>query len=179
MLENLQREKRAEIVDAWVRAALAVYPTDTAALFERGKDPFANPVGASVRDALGPLFDAFVSDTPVQEYVPHLDRIIKVRCVQDVPPSQAVGFIFLLKEILGKALAPQPGETRALEQFQALDARIDRMAACGFDVYAACMRKMADIRVREMKASVATIMRMSKLADSARNGAGPEKEAGD
>lgn len=163
MLEELQREKRAEIVDAWIRATLAIYPADTAAFYENGKDPFANPVGASVRDALGPLYDAFVSDAPLQEYAPHLDRIIKVRCVQDMPASQAVGFVFLLKEILRKQLATQPEDAETLHDFMAIGARIDRMAACAFDVYAAYLRKIADLRVREMKASVATLMRMSKI----------------
>ncbi|MFH1530633.1 MAG: RsbRD N-terminal domain-containing protein [Pseudomonadota bacterium] len=163
MLEDLQREKRAEIVDAWIRAALMVYSAEAATFYENGKDPFANPVGASVRDALGPLFDAFVADAPVQEYAPHLDRIIRVRCVQDVPASQAVGFVFLLRGILRKTLASQREDARALAELMALDARIDRMAACAFDVYAAYVRKIADLKVREMKASVATLMRMSKI----------------
>ena len=165
MLEDLQREKRAEIVDAWIRATLAIYPADTAAFYENGKDPFANPVGASVRDALGPLYDAFVSDAPLQDYAPHLDRIIRVRCVQDMPASQAVGFVFLLKEILRKELASQPEDAGTLTEFMALGARIDRMAVCAFDVYAAYLRKISELRVREMKASVATLMRMSKIAN--------------
>ena len=190
MLEDLQREKRAEIVDAWICAALSVYPAETAAFYENGKDPFANPVGASVRDALGPLYDAFVSDAPLQEYAPHLDRIIKVRCVQDVPASQAVGFVFLLKGVLRKTLASQPEDARALGELMALDARIDRMAACAFDVYAAYVRKIADIKVREMKASVATLLRISKITGGGTDEAderqgrhpdpvGSEQEAGD
>lgn len=163
MLEDLQREKRAEIVDDWIRATLSIYPADTAAFYENGKDSFANPVGASVRGALGPLFDAFVSDSPLQEYAPHLDRIIKVRCVQDVPASQAVGFVFLLKGILRKTVASQAEDAGTLRELMALDARIDRMAACAFDVYAAYVQKIADIKVREMKASVATLLRMSKI----------------
>ena len=164
MLEGLQSAKKAEIVDAWIREALTMYSSDTAAFYENGKDPFANPVGASVRDALGPLFDAFASEAPLQDYTPHLDRIIRVRTVQDVPASHAVGFVFLLKGVLRKVLASQLTDARALMDLMVLDARIDRMAACAFDVYTVHLRKIADIRVREMKASVAMISRMSKIA---------------
>ena len=185
------KEKRAEIVDGWIRAALGMYPADAAAFYEKAKDPFANPVGASVRAALGPLFDALLSDAPLREYTPHLDHVIRVRCVQDVPASQAVGFVFLLKGILREVLASQVADARALTALMVLDARIDRMAACAFDVYVMHVRKIADIRVREMRDSVATLMRMSKIAGApdeagadAGQGRGPdplcsEQEAGD
>jgi hypothetical protein len=191
MLEDLTREKRTEIVDGWIRAALGVYPADSAAFYEKGKDPFANPVGASVRDALGPLFDALVSDAPLQAYAPHLDRIIRVRCVQEVSPSQAVGFVFLLKGVLREALVPPGADAKLLTSLMALDARIDRMAACAFDVYAMYVRKIADIKVREMRDSVATLRRMSRLSggiddagDDEGQGRSPtpsrsEQEAGD
>lgn len=191
MFEDLQSVERAEIVDVWIREALTMYPVDAAAFYENGKDPFANPVGASVRDALGPLFDLFASEAPLQDYTPHLDRVIRVRCVQDVPASHAVGFVFLLKGVIRKVLASQLTDAQALTKLMVLDARIDKMAACAFDVYTAHQRKIADIRVREMKASVAMLERMSKIAsggtdDEADEGQGPccvpvrlEEEAGD
>jgi hypothetical protein len=171
------RQRRADIVEGWLRATLGAYPGGAVSFYENEKDPFANPVGASVRASIGPLFDALLADTPPSGYAADLDRIIRVRCVQDMPPSQAVWFVFLLKGVVRDALGASAGAA-ASGDLAAFEARIDRMAACAFDIYAGYARKIADIRVREMKDSVAALLRMSRIA----GGAGSEcaeQEAGD
>lgn len=160
---ELLKERRAEIVDRWVGATLRTYPSDAMAFYEREKDPFANPVGASVRTGLGPLFDALLSDAPSSEYGGLLDGIIRVRCVQGFPPSWAVSFVFLLKGVIREVVSDRPADAASLSALMAFESRIDRMAASAFDVCSAHLRRIADIRVQEMKNSVATLMRMSAL----------------
>lgn len=164
MILDLLKERRAEIVGAWERATLGTYAPDAADFFEREKDAFANPVGASVRASIGPLFDALVSDSAPEEYARHLDALIRIRSVQGHSASWAVSFVFLLKGVIREALADRPADALSLSALMAFESRIDRMAACAFDSYVENVRRIAEIRVTEMKNSVATLLRMSALS---------------
>jgi hypothetical protein len=162
-LKTLVRQKKDGIVRAWVRAALEIYPANMGTFYGKEKDSFANPVGAATAAGIEGLFDALVTDAPPGEFVPHLDRILQVRCVQDFPPSRAIWFLFALKGVLRDALAGELTDAAALRGLLAFESRIDRMAACAFDVYAGYQKKIAEIRVNEIKNRVSTLSRMSKI----------------
>jgi hypothetical protein len=162
-LKTLLRQNRDGIVRGWVQAALEIYPADVVAFYGKEKNSFANPVGAATTAGIEGLFDALVADAPPGEFVPHLDRILQVRCVQGFPPSKATWFIFALKGVLRDALAGELKDAAALRGLIAFESRIDRMAACAFDVYAGYQKKIAEIRVNEIKNRVSTLSRMSKI----------------
>ena len=52
------RERRDAIVRRWVDGMLSVYPKDSAARFLKERDPFANPLGNTVREGAAGLFDS-------------------------------------------------------------------------------------------------------------------------
>ena len=147
----------------WVQAALEIYPADVVAFYGKEKNSFANPVGAATTAGIEGLFDALVADAPPGEVVPHLDRILQVRCVQGFPPSQATWFIFALKGGLRDALAGELKDAAALRGLIVFESRIDRMAACAFDVYAGYQKKIAEIRVNEIKDRVSTQTEISNI----------------
>lgn len=149
----------------WVQAALEVYPPDVVGFYGKEKDSFANPVGAATTAGIEGLFDALVADAPPGEFLPHLDRILQVRCIQGFPPSRAIWFIFTLKGVIRNALAGELTDTDALRGLLAFESGIDRMAACAFDVYAGYQKKIAEIRVNEIKGRVSTLSRMSRICD--------------
>jgi len=156
-------QKRDGIVRGWVQAALEIYPADVVTFYGKEKNAFANPVGAATTAGIEGLFDALVTDALAGEFVPHLDRILQVRCVQGFPPSQAIWFIFALKGVLRDALAGELKDAAALRGLIVFESRIDRMAACAFDVYAGYQKKIAEIRVNEIRNRVSTLSRMSKI----------------
>jgi hypothetical protein len=162
-LETLLKQKRDGIVRRWVQAALEIYPTDAGAFYGKEKNSFDNPVGSATTAGIEGLFDALVKDALPGEFVPHLDRILQVRCVQGFPPSQAIWFLFALKGVIRDALAGELKDTAALRDLIVFESRIDRMAACAFDVYAGYQKKIAEIRVNEIKGRVSTLSRMSKI----------------
>jgi hypothetical protein len=163
-LKTLLGQKRDVIVRGWVRAALEIYPAGMVAFYGKEKNSFANPVGTVITAGIEGLFDALVTDAPPGEFVPHLDRILQVRCVQDFPPSQAIWFIFALKGVIRDVLAGELKDAAALRGLIVFESRIDRMAACAFDVYAGYQKKIAEIRVNEIKNRVSTLSRMSKIS---------------
>jgi hypothetical protein len=164
-LKTLLREKRDGIVRGWVQAALEIYPADVVGFYGKEKNSFANPVGAATTAGIEGLFDALVTDAPPGEFMPHLDRILQVRCIQGFPPSRAIWFIFALKGVIRNALAGELTDADALRGLIAFESGIDRMAACAFDVYAGYQKKIAEIRVNEIKGRVSTLSRMSRICD--------------
>lgn len=143
-------EKREAILERWFLAVLATYPEETARFLASGADPFANPVGHTVREGLGRLYDRFATGVPASELSAAIDGIVRIRAVQEFAPSAAVGFVYTLRGILREELADaalDPAGQAALEN------GVDRLALVAFDVYMQCREKIFEIRVREIKES--------------------------
>ena len=104
--EQLQKHQQA-IVARWLDDALATYPHDASVAFKKQQDPFANPVGHSLRVATRSVFAALLDGTDDDEIGKLLHEVVKIRAVQQFSASQAVEFVFRLKEAvragLGKA----------------------------------------------------------------------------
>ena len=142
--------KRGAVLERWFQAVLATYPTETARFLAGGADAFANPVGHTVREGLGRLYDRFSTDVPVAELSSAIDGIVRIRAVQEFTPSAAVGFVYTLKGILREELAGAEVDHAGQA---ALDESVDRLALVAFDVYMKCREKLFEIRVREIKES--------------------------
>jgi hypothetical protein len=130
---------RDPIVEKWIASALQSYPSASVPFLSAEGDPFRNPVGHTLRQSLTTLFEELRGDMETERLAPALDALIRIRAVQDLTASQAVGFVFLLKPIL-RELAPMDAS---------LNDRIDRLALMAFDKYMQCREELADIRVNE------------------------------
>jgi len=138
------------ILEQWITRTIASYPGLAVSFLASEKDPFRNPVGHTLREGLATLLQELLGDDLLGELnaeriQPALDAIIRIRAVQDLTPSQAVGFVFLLKPIL---LELQPERNPVLLDVL-LNDRIDRRALMAFDKYMQCREQLADIRVSE------------------------------
>jgi hypothetical protein len=129
-----------EILDEWFRRTLATYGEGTAQLLLSETDPFRNPVGHALRSGLQMALEELFGEMNRERIATALDQILRVRAVQDLTPSEAVGFVFLLREILAE-------HERAADA--ALDTRIDQLALAAFDLYLACREQVAAIRQKE------------------------------
>ena len=149
-LSEVLAANREAVLKRWFLAVLATYPEDTARFLAAGADPFANPVGHTVREGLGRLYDRFAADAPEAEISSAVDGIVRIRAVQEFAPSVAVGFVYTLREILREELAGAALDAAALA---ALERGVDRLALVAFDKYMQCREKIFEIRVREIKES--------------------------
>jgi hypothetical protein len=129
------------ILERWFARTAESYSPQALPFIKENADRFRNPVGHTLREGLGTLLEQVLGGMDTNSIAPALDAIIRIRAVQDLAASEAVGFVFGLKPIL-RDLAP--------EQDQAmLDGRIDRLALMAFDTYMRCREQVADIRVSE------------------------------
>ncbi len=149
-LNEVLAAKRGSVLERWFQAVLATYPEDTARFLAGGADSFANPVGHTVREGLGRLYDRFATDAPASELSAAIDGIVRIRAVQEFAPSAAVGFVYTLKGILREELSDAGLDPTGLA---ALENSVDRLALVAFDVYMKCREKIFEIRVREIRES--------------------------
>ncbi len=133
------------ILEQWIARTIQSYPSTAVPFLSREDDPFRTPVGHTLRQSLTTLFEQLRGSMDAGQIAPALDAIIRIRAVQDLTASQAVGFVFLLKPIL-RELAPESDQV-------ALNERIDRLALMAFDKYMQCREQLAEIRVSEGRRS--------------------------
>ena len=146
--QDLVADQRAAVVAEWMEVILAGYPAETARFLRTNRDPFGNPVGAALREGLGTVLDGVVG-VPDDSLAEALDRIIRVRAVQDFSPSAAIGFLFDLKPILHR-LIDQAGPGAPVDRDE-IDRRVDRVLAMAFDIYSSCREQVFEIRIRSIR----------------------------
>ncbi len=151
MLKHILSEKKPSILKRWFEHIIETYPTDSRQFLKRTRDGMSNPVGTTVSEALEPVFEGILYGSSSAELAPHLDRIIRIRAVQEFSASEAVGFVFPLKQVVReelKARLDEPGVSEGLAEF---DANVDNAILAAFDVYMQCREKLYEIRANDIK----------------------------
>ena len=90
------------------------------------------------------------SDAAIDSFTPGLDAIVRIRAVQEFSASQAVSFIFLLKQAVREALAPELAGSALTDAILAFESRIDAVAGRCFDLYMGAREKY-QIRANEIR----------------------------
>ncbi len=167
--------RRDAIVQEWLARTLRSYPEHTGRFLVQERDPFRNPVGQTLRDALPALFDEIVGGMDSAALRRLLDPIVRIRAVQDFTAGQAVAFLFLLKPVVREALQSPPhpplsplgGEDRGEgakqnDDLAALDERIDQMTLLAFDLFMRCREQVYEIKANEARRRVCLLERMQR-----------------
>jgi hypothetical protein len=162
-LENLLIERKSAMFKQWLNALLESYPPDAQRFFRKEKSRFANPVGQTLATQMSELYDGLLKGVEEATLSGCLDGIIRIRAVQDFKPSQAIGFILHLKEILHKALEREMASDEMAADLAALEKRIDRTVLLAFDLYEQCRQKIYQLRVDECKRQVSGLLRRANL----------------
>jgi len=172
LLEVLNN-KRDGIVLKWIEDALSIYSEEASRLYGRQKDPFANPVGHSLREGTHGIFECLVRDIGADETRPYLQEIIRIRAVQQFSPSEAVRFIFNLKRLIRTEIAERLAHPGISSELAKLEAKIDQVALVAFDVFVECREQVSELRVSEMKRNTSWLMeKLSRRDCEARGEAG-------
>lgn len=155
---ELLQENKDAIVQRWLEGVLATYPGNSLALFRNQKDPFANPVGHSLRVATRGVFEALLEGMDAEKIRPYLHEIIKIRAVQEFSASEAVGFVFQLKEAVRAELGKAARDSRFSSGLAKLEGQIDQIMLAAFDVFVQCREQVYELRVNEVKRRVSWVV---------------------
>ena len=165
-LEQLLSQQRESILRRWFELIAEKRSTDGSFQL-RDQDQFRNPEAHTVARDIGVLYDELLSNRACSETVcACLDNILKIKAVQDVSPSEAVSFVFLLKEAISDNVGSEIEKRRLLAQWLEFESRVDGLASVAFDVYMHCRERIYDLRVKEIKAARDGAFRLLELADA-------------
>jgi hypothetical protein len=150
-LADLRVDHRAAILKKWFDLTVDSYPADTAVFLKREGDPFRNPIGSTISEALTSVYEAIGGEMDEERMAAALDDVVKVAAVQETSPSRALGFVFLLKRALREALADQLRDPHLAAEVAELDSRVDAVALIAFDLFVKHRERVFEIRANEMK----------------------------
>jgi hypothetical protein len=139
---------------------LETYPPDSRKFFATQQNRFANPVGANMSEGLEGLFDRLVLgvDSESDSLSDYLDKIVRIRAVQDFSPANAVGFVFFLKTAVRENLAKQTQDNKLLQELLEFESRIDGLALLAFNIYMQCRETIFEMRATEIRSRVSRIL---------------------
>ncbi len=158
--------KKDDILARWFDLTLATYAPETAVLWKKQKDRFANPVAYRFKTGMSGVLDELSKsgETPTAEvFVPHLDEIVRVRAVQDFAPSQAVAFIYLLKKAVRECLWEEVSQQGLYTELLELESRIDVLALISLDIYSKCREKLYQLRINQINTQYSRLLKRAGL----------------
>lgn len=165
-LKSLLSSRKKDIIKKWQERIFHLYPADSKKFLNSETDQFSNPVGYSIKEKTESLFDTLVDEDEFnQEKVESiLDEVIRIRAIQDFSPSQAVTFIYLLKDVITDELrsSSEPVKDMFPDAVSFYD-KIDRAVLTAFDIYSKCREKLFEIKVESAKNQVSGLLRRSDL----------------
>ncbi len=148
-LRDYLTRNRESISNDWIEKLVSTYHADSAGFLTKKKDQFHNPVGHAIRSELPTIVDQIIGAMDPSEIGPSLDKLIRIRSVQDFSPANALQFLFDLKSILRDWM--EKGNLQWGRDADDLFDNIDRVALFAFDIYSNCKEQMNEIKLREIK----------------------------
>ena len=147
-------------MERWLQLILETYPAGTSRFLKQEKDRFVNPVGYTISQGIEVLYEGLLQGMNSNKLIDCLDNIIRIRSVQDFPPSQVIAFIFLLKKAIRDELASEIRRNRVLVDLLEFESKIDKLALLALDIYTKCRQKVYEIRINEVKTERERVLKL-------------------
>ena len=162
-LNDLLLKNQAAILDRWFRLIIETYPSETSKFLKSQKDRFANPVGAAISEGIQGLYEQLLEGLDPVKASSFLDRIIRIRAIQDFTPSQAVACVVFLKKAIREQLEHEIRESGIARELLAVESRIDDLTLLSFDIYMNCREKVYEIKANEARNRTFTLLERANL----------------
>lgn len=172
MLERFLGERKAGILDAWRERIAGTYPDETARRLLNGGDPFSNPGAFAIsKGAEGMLDWVLARDGDAAGADAAVEDLVRIRAIQEFAPSEAVGFVFALKDVLRREMADALAGGAGVSEWLRIESRIDALALAAFDAHARCRDEVSNLRVEDFKRRFGISPRRTALAGACSPGA--------
>lgn len=171
-LTFLLAQKKDSILSRWIELVLDTYPPDSSRFLKKEKDRFINPVGHTISHEMAAIYEGLIQGTDCDRITASLENMIRIRAVQDFPPSQAVSFFPLLKKVVREELAGEISGSSAVTELLEFESRVDEATLFAFDLYMKYREKVCQIRMNEVKARSDSIIRLLERTNMVYNETG-------
>jgi hypothetical protein len=80
--------------------------------------------------------------------------IVRIRAVQQMSPSAAVGFVFRLKDAMRAELGDELRDGCFHDEMAELERGVDAAALAAFDVFTEQRERVSELRINELKRNI-------------------------
>ena len=165
-LQKLLSGRRKDILKKWQKEIFQLYPADSIRFLTSEINQFANPVGHSIREHTENLLNELLTEGDISQAKigPMLDEMLRIRAIQDFKPSEALKYLYFLKNIIAQELNEESEPYNNLyPELISLFSRIDELTLIALDIYSKCREKLFEIKVETAKNQVSGLLRRSDL----------------
>ena len=162
-LQQLLQQRKSAILKRWFDVILSTYPPQTQISLKKSTNRFANPVAHEISRGIEGIFDQLLSGERVEEASPFLDKVIRIRAVQELSPSEALAFMFELKRLVREEVSDSLTDTTFPEDLWSFERQIDALGLLSLDVYMKCREKIFELRVNEVKNRVGRLLERANM----------------
>ncbi len=148
------------IAKAWLIQVIQSFSLHGQPFLEQTKDPFRNPMGHAIQENLPIVLQEILGGMDHPRLAAALEAIVRIRAVQEVPPSQAVSFLFQLAPILRERWKALPTEQEEVLQ------HTQQAALIAFDLYMACREKIFALQADEARRRTAQLERVYRRMEA-------------
>jgi len=150
-LNDLLAEKRTIILQRWFERVLEGYPSDTQRLFRENGSPYSNPIGFTLRKGMEGVIEEILKPTSMESAQAILEPVMRIRAVENLPPSLRGNFILPLRDIVSEIVREERRREPLGQEWLDVSSRIHQLALLGIRLYSECREKVNQLRVREGK----------------------------
>jgi hypothetical protein len=140
-LKQLLKKKKGLFIEKWFQATINTYPAQSAKILGKDSNRFDNPIGAVTHETIEDVFTLIIEDFNQETLERTLDPLIRIRAVQSFSASEAVSFVFALKEI-GEDII----DNSLIREFDKL---VDRIALASFNKLSKCKEEIYLLKATE------------------------------
>lgn len=163
-LEKFLTQEEPTIVQRWFDLVVETYPAQTTKLLTKETNQFANPVGHTLQHGIRGLYKELLAGLEPEKVNALLDKIIRIRAIQDFSPANAISFIFLLKKVIREERSKEAWKDLiSPDELLGLESKIDEMALLAFNVYMSCREKLYEVRLNEVKSRTYRLLQRANL----------------
>jgi len=170
VLHRFLQEHRDNIQERWLDLVFSGFPAKGHEFLRSEANQFHNPIGHTLRAETAVILQGLIDGIAPETLAPSLERVVKIRAVQDCLPSEATAFVFQLKAAIRSAISDTG---QSFDDLPSLEQTIDRLACDAFDHYMMCKQKIFEIGARAEKMKVAKLL--ERLSRSQENLDNPSK----
>ncbi len=142
-LKQILEKHKASFIKQWFQATIDTYPAQSARILGKDSNRFDNPVGAVTHETIEDVFTLILKDFDPETLEKTLDPIIRIRAVQAFSASEAVSFVFALKQINETLL--DDGLAREFDRL------VDQIALAAFNRFMKCREEIFLLKAVESK----------------------------
>lgn len=149
-LNKYLSENRDAILQKWILRSLKRDEKSKKFLSRLSFGEFTDPLGYTVKRELEVLFDAILGDLEGTHAA--LDGILRIQAVQGIKPSEAISFIFDLRDILlNEYKMLKKADDSVMKEWVVFEDKIHELNRQAFDVYMECREQLFNIKLDEYK----------------------------